>query len=157
MLLILFVIWVMLNQNLNIEIAVIGAVAAAAVFVFMCRFLDYSLKKEALLYRLCPYIVSYMAVLVIEIIKANIATASLILNPKIEEVTKLASFKSPVKTELGKVILANSITLTPGTITVNISENGNFVVHALDDTFFEGIEESVFVKRIRKMEEIIGK
>ena len=47
--------------------------------------------------------------------------------------------------------MANSITLTPGTITVAI-EGNEFVVHCLDKSFAEGIEDSVFVKLLQKMD-----
>ena len=48
-------------------------------------------------------------------------------------------------------MLANSITLTPGTITIKL-EGSELVVHALDVELVEGIDESVFVKMLRKME-----
>ena len=49
-------------------------------------------------------------------------------------------------------MLANSITLTPGTYTVGL-ENGAYVVQALDKSKFgEGLDDSVFVKQLRKLE-----
>ena len=53
---------------------------------------------------------------------------------------------------MGRVMLANSITLTPGTITADLTE-GRFWVHALTKEMAEGLEESYFVKLIAKMEE----
>ena len=57
-----------------------------------------------------------------------------------------------LKTETARVILANSITLTPGTITVSLTEQ-ELLVHCLDKTLAEGMEDSSFVKLLKKLEE----
>jgi len=56
-----------------------------------------------------------------------------------------------LKTETARVILANSITLTPGTITVSLTGQ-ELLVHCLDKSLSEGMEESVFEKLLEKME-----
>ena len=63
----------------------------------------------------------------------------------------IVKFTTDLKTDVAKVVLANSITLTPGTITIKL-EGSELVVHALDVELVEGIDESVFVKMLRKME-----
>ena len=57
-----------------------------------------------------------------------------------------------LKSETARVILANSITLTPGTITVSMTDN-DLLVHCLDKSLSEGMEDSVFVRLLKKMEE----
>ena len=57
-----------------------------------------------------------------------------------------------LKTETARVILANSITLTPGTITVSLAGN-ELLVHCLDKSLSQGMEDSVFVQLLKKMEE----
>ena len=54
---------------------------------------------------------------------------------------------------MAKVVLANSITLTPGTITVSV-ENDSFCVHCLDRELAEGMEDSVFVELLLEMEAV---
>ena len=56
-----------------------------------------------------------------------------------------------LKSETAKVMLANSITLTPGTITVSL-EDDTLLVHCLDKTLSEGMEDSEFVKMLEKLE-----
>ena len=56
-----------------------------------------------------------------------------------------------LKTVTARVILANSITLTPGTITVSMTDD-NLLVHCLDKSLAEGMEDSAFVKLLEKME-----
>jgi multicomponent Na+:H+ antiporter subunit E len=61
-------------------------------------------------------------------------------------------FDADLKSELAKVMLANSITLTPGTITVSVEDN-HYCVHCLDRELGAGIENSVFVELLEKIEE----
>jgi len=73
----------------------------------------------------------YVCWLMVEIAKSNISVSKLIMSGK--EPSKQKLFMVPVtcKSEVGQVMFANSITLTPGTITVE-TENDQFIVHALD-------------------------
>ena len=154
MFLFLLFIWIVFNGKITTEIIVFGVVIASAVFLFLCRFMDYSIEKEKKLYLLLPDLAAYFFVLLWEIIKANIDTARFVLNQKVETEPQLIRFTTPLRTDFAKVMRANSITLTPGTITVEIS-GGEFRVHCLDRELAEGIEESVFVRRLLKIEEKI--
>lgn len=75
-------------------------------------------------------ILPYWAWLSWEIVKANIDVAKVILSPKLPISPVMFKTKANQKRELGQVIYANSITLTPGTVTVNL-EDGILEVHAL--------------------------
>ncbi|NBH83754.1 sodium:proton antiporter [bacterium C-53] len=156
MFLFLVCLWIMFNGKFTIEIAVFGIVIALAVFLLMCRFMDYSLEKEKKLFLILPDIIKYLFLLIWEIVKANMATAHLVLNQKIEVEPQLICFTTPLKTDTARVILADSITLTPGTITVEL-EGGEFKVHCLDRELAEGIEDSVFVRNLLRIEEKILK
>ena len=145
----LFALWIIFNGRLTPEVAVIGLIVSAAIFFFMCRFMDYSIRKEIALYRLIPWGLKYFLILLTEIVKANFATASFVLNPKIEVEPKIITFKPDLHYGFLKVVLANSITLTPGTVTVNI-EDGEYTVHCLDPDLATDIGESVFVREIMK-------
>ena len=65
-------------------------------------------------------------------------------------------FDTDFKTGLARVLLANSITLTPGTITVSV-EDDRFCVHCLDKELAEGMETSIFVKLLKEMEDMEAK
>ena len=62
-------------------------------------------------------------------------------------------FRSTLKSELARVILANSITLTPGTITVRLQYD-ELTVHCLDKTLADGIDDSIFVKLLERIERV---
>ena len=85
--------------------------------------------------------------------KANVDVIKIIFSPKKAEIQPaLVRFHTDLKSEASLVALANSITLTPGTYTVEL-ENGEYVVQALDrEKFGEGLEDSVFVKQLRRLE-----
>lgn len=153
MALVFFLLWMIFNGRITGEIILFGLIFAIVMFAFMCKFLDYSLKKEALLFRLMPLFFEYLAVLIMEIAKANLATIRLIISSRYMVEPAIVHFHTDLKTELAKVILANSITLTPGTITVSLSED-ELVIHCLDRDFSRGLTNSIFVKLLRRMEEL---
>ena len=64
----------------------------------------------------------------------------------------LVRFTSTLESEALRVLVANSITLTPGTYTVKLEEK-EYAVHALDDSFQPGIEYSDFFQMAKKLEE----
>ncbi len=152
MLVLYFLLWVVFNGTITPEICVFGAVISAALFAFTCRFMGFSVKKEILFYKKFPFFLRYAAVLVKEIVKANFGVIRMILTQREEVQPVLAVFHSDLKTTVGKAFLANAITLTPGTITVSL-ENDRYTVHCLDESLAEGMNDSVFVEDIRKLEE----
>lgn len=152
MFLIFFLSWIIFNGQITTEILIFGVVIAAAVFWFVCKFMDYSLKKEWKLYRNIGFFIWYVIVLLKEIIKANLD-----IIPKIYTVEEtmepvIVKFRVNLKTDLARVLLANSITLTPGTITVALEEN-EYTIHCLDESLAEGLDTSIFVKLLEKYEE----
>ncbi|MCI5956774.1 MAG: Na+/H+ antiporter subunit E [Clostridiales bacterium] len=151
MFLLFFLLWVAFNGRLTWEIAVFGAVISAALYAFCCAFLDYSPKKDLKAIRLIPGIVRYVRLLLTEIIKSNVALTRIVFNRQIEVKPKLVTFKTPL-TGTRKSVLADSITLTPGTISVHC-EGDSLTVHCLDEQFMEDIENTSFQQALLKMGE----
>lgn len=154
MFLLFFLLWVIFNGQLTLEIAIIGLFVASLIYAFLCKFMEFSIKKDILILRFALFLVTYIGVLLVEIIKANFATIHYIFRERYEREPVLVTFKTTIRSSFLRVLLANSITLTPGTITVSL-EDDTFVVHALDRDFARGIEESVFVKLIQKAERMM--
>lgn len=152
MYLLYFLLWVIFNGNFTLEICLFGIVIAAAIFVFTCKFMDYSIEKEKQNIRKIGRFFHYVCVLVIEIVKANAAVIHMILSEREEVQPVLVSFRSKMKTPTGRAFLANAITLTPGTITV-LLEDSDYVVHCLDESLAEGMDDSVFVKMLTELEQ----
>lgn len=156
MFLLLFCVWVILNGRITMEICILGILVSAAIFAFLCRFLDYSVKKELLLFRLFPLFVRYLWVLVEEIVKANVCVLKIILSPELQPEPAVVYFDTRLRSGIARVILADSITLTPGTITVSL-EGNHYCVHCLDRELAQGLEDSVFVELLEEMENKVWK
>ena len=146
-----FLIWVIFNGQLTAEIAAFGVVIAGVMYWFLCRFLNYSPRYDLFLWRKAPLLAQYMLTLVWEILKANLSVFRLIYTAEYELEPAVLHFKTDLRTTFARVLLANSITLTPGTITVALS-GSEYTVHCLDKELAEGISSSVFVKLLKKIE-----
>ena len=145
--------WIIFNGQFTWEIFFIGAVISALLYWFVCRFMDYSPKKDVLALRNIGRAIRYVLILIWEIIKANAMVIYYIMTSKYEVEPKLVRFHTDLKEEGSRAVLANSITLTPGTITVELEDSG-YVVHCLDESLAGGMDESVFVELIRKLEKV---
>lgn len=79
--------------------------------------------------------VLYFPWLLWQILLANIHLVKLVFHPKMMDQInpQMIQFRSTLKNEMALVTFANSITLTPGTITVSLSPQGDYTVHAIDD------------------------
>ena len=86
-----------------------------------------------------------------EIVLANIDVTKRILAPSLPVNPQLFRVKASQRDELGKVIFANSITLTPGTVTVDI-DGDEFVVHALSDATKDDLETGEMDRRVTALE-----
>ncbi len=153
MYLLYFVLWMIFNGSVTLEIVIFGLVIAAVIFAFTCAFMGYSISKEIKLYKRLGGIFYYVYLLVVEIYKANMTVIHMILSEEEELEPTLVSFRTNLKTPSGRAFMANSITLTPGTITVTLEEDA-YVVHCLDASLAEGINSSVLEQRLEKLEQI---
>ena len=151
MLLLFFLVWVIFNGRLTPEIALLGIAAAGAVFAFVCKFMDHSLQKEWIFYKKIPVFLHYLGCLIREIVTANLTVSRMILTRREQMEPVLVHVRADLKTEFARVILANSITLTPGTITVSMTGQ-ELLVHCLDKSLSEGMEDSIFVRLLQKLE-----
>ena len=153
MLLLFFLVWIIFNGAITTEICIFGVVVAFLMFGFVCKFMDYSWRKEKLLIQRSGYFLLYLGNLLIEIVKANVSVCHFVLSDRDEIHPVMVSFHTTLKSGLARVILTNSITLTPGTITVSL-QGDEVIVHCLDRSLAEGMENSSFVKMLEHMERI---
>lgn len=147
----LFLFWLVLNTKITLEIVLVGAVLSGVLALAARRFLGFTpgLGKRAL--RCLPGILLYLLYLAGQIILSNLQVIRLILKPG-EERPKLVWFTPKYRGGAAMLALANSITLTPGTVTVGMGDD-TICVYALRPQFAEGIESCGFVTRLRRLEE----
>ena len=149
---VLFTLWVIFNAKLNWEIAVTGILVTAFVYRFMCRHMGYNYKTDIAIIKKLPSGIKYVGVLVWQVFLSNMEVFNFVFRKHAEIKPQLVFFRPRLKSDAARVVLANSITLTPGTITVS-EEDGVFGVHCLNSHMAEGIDNSDFVKILAKMEE----
>lgn len=146
----LMLLWIVFNGKFTWEIFWIGLLVSSAIYLFCVKFIGYSFKSELKIIKKMPLVVKYLAVLLKEIVVANVIVLSMLI--KGEKVSPvLYSFTSDLKTNGAKVALSHSITLTPGTITVELIDN-IFIVHCLDKSLSKGLKDSEFIKILKQIE-----
>jgi multicomponent Na+:H+ antiporter subunit E len=143
----LYAFWLLLSGYFTPFLLLAGAGSALAVVVF-ARHMDrvggarpLPIRLQALLY--WPWLLK-------EIVKSAWDVAKIIVDPRLPISPTLVRFKPGQTTEVGLVIHANSITLTPGTITVE-AEPGEFLVHGLTRGAAEGTVDSEMDRRVSRI------
>ena len=148
---VLFTLWLIFNAKLNWEIAVTGVFVTAFVYRFMCRHMGYSYKTDLAIIKNLPTGIRYVGVLVWQALRSNLEVSDFVFLKHLEIKPQLVFFKTRLKSDAARVALANSITLTPGTITVS-EDVGIFGVHCLNSHMAEGLDSSDFVEILAEME-----
>lgn len=139
--------WIVMCEKLNTEVFVIGVIVSASVCFFNRHLLNtgsFNISKLSL-YAL------YLLLLLKEIVYANISVARIVLSPKMNISPCIVRLKTQLKSRLHRAILANSITLTPGTLTVQLDED-ELVVHCLMKEYIPDLMDSKFEKLLLKIE-----
>ena len=142
---ILFVFWLILSGRYNFEYITVG-VAVAAFITYLNSGLIHSVfrqgKREPIkirhFFESAWHFLAYLPWLFFRIVMANIQVAYLVLHPRMPIKPALLQFRTQLKSNLAQVIVANSITLTPGTVTVRL-EDGGYVIHTLIPSSATGI------------------
>lgn len=98
---------------------------------------------------------AYVPWLLIQIWRANLHMLKLTFHPRMRQLInpRIVSFKSRIDNRMGLFIMANSITLTPGTVTVFTSVMGRFTVHAIDDVSAQGLPGEMENRVVRIFED----
>ena len=147
----LFCFWLLLNGNVTLEIVLLGLAVTALMALLEYTLFGYTPKTEGMLLRKAPVFCAYIPVLMWEILKAGWAVSKVVLFRRYKVTPTLVTFRTDLKTEFGRFLLANSITLTPGTITVQV-KGDRLTVHCLDKSMLDTSDDGVFQRWIRKLE-----
>ena len=143
---ILFIFWSLLSGHFDLFHLVLGAVCSLTVSYLFHDLLFVHVRIGNLRTMAWRFLI-YIPWLLGQILIANMHVAALVLRPKMPISPRIIRFKTKLETDISKVTLANSITLTPGTITIDI-RGDEFYVHALshmvaDDLYGGEMEDRV--------------
>lgn len=156
MIILLFAFWILLNGRFTadagmLQIIAVGVAVAGVAYWFANKALGYTIKAEIRLLKKAPILIAYFFLLIKEIIIANFQMMKIVLSKKADIHPVMVKIRVPLKTRFARVLLANSITLTPGTITAEL-QGDEFTIHCVDTAFSEGMESSSFVKMLERLE-----
>ncbi|MBR6406165.1 MAG: Na+/H+ antiporter subunit E [Lachnospiraceae bacterium] len=147
----IFLFWIVLNGRITAETVLLGLGLTALLGLFLRILLGYTIRKDLRVLRKSPYFAAFLFVLLFEIMKANLAVIRLISRKEKTLQPVLVTFDSDLRTDFCRYLFANSITLTPGTITVEADEDV-FTVHCLSERLLDCSDSNVLLKLLRKME-----
>ncbi len=151
---VLMVVWILLNNSFRLEILIPGAIVAFVISLFACRlcnvFVDMKLTPKAFAYTFI-----FLGVFFIDLIKSNLDVARRVLTPSLPINPGIVEVKTTLKSKFARMLLANAITLTPGTLTVEVKDE-SFFIHCIDvqDDDIEGASKDI-VKKFEKYLEVI--
>ena len=132
----MFALWILLSGIFDAFHLSLGIISCALVSYFSGDLLFGTLNiKASRLLGTWIRFVRYIPWLLYQIFLANLHVLYLSFHPRMMELIdpRIIRFRSKLKGDLSRVTFANSITLTPGTITVYVSLDGDFRVHAIDE------------------------
>lgn len=140
---VLFGLWLVLSGHYDLFHITAGLFSALLVSLLHVRLNNYLFYREKFI-RENPIsylrLVLYVPWLIGEIILASLQVACLVLHPRVPVDPCLIRFRADLPNAAARVILGNSITLTPGTLTVKV-EGDTFLVHALTEASAAAIKD----------------
>jgi len=146
--------WLLLNNSLATEILISGLIISLLLPLLFCGkcevFTNLNLSPKALLYSIL-----FLFTFIIELIKANLDVARRVVTPSLPINPGVVEVKTKLKSSIARVVLADSITLTPGTFTLEIQDDSLFI-HWIDVQATE-IEENtkLIVAKFEKYLEVM--
>ncbi len=151
----LFITWILLSGITNQEVIFGGITAVIISLIFLKRLTilgDIQFSFKAFIYS-----IGYFFLFSWELLKSNLDVAKRVVSPNLPINPGIVKVKTKLKTPLGRAFLANSITLTPGTLTVEMRDE-YFYIHWIDvtSTDINSATEAIVAKFEKYLEVIFG-
>jgi len=151
----LYTVWILLAGTSSQELVFGGITVLLIVLVFFDKLSllgDISLTPKSII-----YLPVYVFVFLWQLLKSNIDVAARVVSPKLPINPGIVKVRTNLISPIGRAVLANSITLTPGTLTVEMKDDF-FYIHWIDITSddIEGATESIVRKFEKYLEVIFG-
>ena len=149
---VLYGFWLVLSGHFEPLLMGFG-LASCALVIYLARRMDVVDHEGVpwLSFQLTLRFALYVPWLMKEILTSNLHVARIILSPRLPISPIMVHYRAGQETDLGRVIYANSITLTPGTITTNVT-GSDLEVHSLTWIDVDGREEDEMNRRVNWVE-----
>jgi Multisubunit Na+/H+ antiporter, MnhE subunit len=149
-----FIFWLMLTFDFTVSNLIVGAVASIICALFFGKFFITNVYKLLQPRRYFWFIV-YLFIFVWECLKANLDVAYRVLHPAMPIRPGIVKVKTTLKSDMAKMLLANSITMTPGTISVDIIDDYLYIhwiyISSEDPEVYTPIITGAFEKYIKRI------
>ncbi len=147
--------WLILAQTFSFEVILIGTIICIAVYLFNKDLHSLIQKNRNLVLPNLKFLFSYITVLIVEMFKSNFHVAKVVLSPKLKISSSIVIINTNLKSDFNKAVLANSITLTPGTLALDLIED-KLIIHCLDKEVAKGLKNVKFEQMLLKKEELFN-
>jgi multicomponent Na+:H+ antiporter subunit E len=148
---IMFIFWILLSGEFSLVLLISAVVSSLFVAAISHDLLIGKTNIKSGTARLFRFI-KYIPWLIWQVILANLDLVYRTLHPSMPIDPQIIEFGTSLESDIGIAILANSITLTPGTVTVVAHKNGKFIVHAIATGPAEGLLAGDMQERVKKIE-----
>ena len=145
----LFVAWLLWSGHTEPMLLSLG-VGSCAFVVWLCHRMGL-LDDEGYPFHLTLRLAAYVPWVIYQVILTNLEVARIILSPSLPIQPHLVRFRVTQKTLFGKVIHANTITITPGTVTLDV-RGDTFLIHALTKSAADADSSGALDARVTRME-----
>jgi len=159
---ILAITWCLLQEKFTVVEFVLGFLYGYGILYALRIVLDDKKDERQVLsssdyFSLTAKSLGYLFVFLSELIKANLEVVKIVLSRELKMTPGIIAYKLDVKTDAGITLLANSITLTPGTLSIDLSEDRKTLyIHALHMEDADELEESIRSSLETYTKEILG-
>lgn len=153
----LFLFWLILAPSFSQTSLIAGALSTLLVILY-CKDILFSCEEMPLysIRKLLMFLNYVFPFLLIEIFKANIDVMRIVLHPKLPIDPVITRVPMMLNNKVNQVIYANSVTMTPGTLSIDITEK-EFVVHALTRKAAEGLIACVIEQHTCRIDRLSSK
>lgn len=140
--------WTLLSGHTEVIVVGMG-VAGIALITWLARRMRV-VDEEGVPFDLSPRALPYSLWLLVEIVRSNVAVARIVASRELAIQPQLVRVPTGLRSDLGRVVYANSITMTPGTVTLEADED-SLLVHALTDATAEGLRSGSMEQRAARV------
>ena len=149
-------VWLLLSGLFKTQLLILGVISVLIVVFLSSRMRVLEHRGQPIYFRFIS-IFGYWGWLLWQIVLSNIDVTKRVWSRELDIRPTLRRVSATPDTEMGRVIYANSITLTPGTTAINFTPDGDILVHALHEDSLHELEQGEMSDRIRDVEPYIRK
>jgi len=153
LLILLTVFWMIIASSISLTELIVGIFASLLIVLYSMDLVFSETEMSSLTPRTLKALFILLVRLIIEIIVSNFHVAKIVLSKKLPIDPGFETIRQPLKKDLNKTLYGNAITLTPGTLTVDM-EDDFIIVHGLEKHSVKSLEGSKLEKAFMNLEGI---